>query len=332
VGVTALGAFLDTLGVSWNLVYPAELNQTDFSSQYAGIIIPGGYAGDYVDRINANGNREIRELVGEGGFYLGICAGAFYACDRIVWEETPYEMPLDLFPGLGVGAIDEIAPWPQYTMTTVLTNPGHPINDGGNPQEDILYYGGPSFFPGPGEAVDTVGTWDVNGDAAIVTCAYGSGRVCLWGPHPEIEEDSIRDGSTWGSALDDNGSDWPLLTSSLAWAAGIPTDVPDVPEGSGEEPGQAGAHPLLGSSSPNPFRHETTLHLQLPVRGGTSVRIYDAGGRLVREVLASRLRAGRHAIRWDGRDEHGVSTAPGTYFARIESEGQTLTRKMTRIR
>jgi glutamine amidotransferase-like uncharacterized protein len=324
VGVTALGAFLDTFEVPWNLVYPAALNQTDFSSDYSGIIIPGGYAGDYVSRISPDGNREIRELVSGGGFYIGICAGGYYACDRIIWEGVPYDMPLDVFPGEGVGAIDEIMPWPQYTMTTVLLNPDHPINEGGNLHEEILYYGGASFFPNPGQGMDTVGVWQVTGDAAIVTCGYGNGRVCLWGPHPEIEEDSDRDGSSWGDPLDDNGSDWPLLKAALEWVCANATAVP------GSGPG--GASVLAGVGLPNPFRHETEIRLSLPERGGSSVRVYDVRGHLVRELLDSSLAAREHTVQWDGRGDNGAFVAAGVYFARIESAGSSLTRKLTVIR
>lgn len=328
VGVTALGAFLDNRGVPWDLVYPTDLNETDFSSRYAGLVIPGGDAGPYVEHIDLNGNDEIRETVSGGGFFLGICAGGYYACERIVWEDTPYAMPLGLFDGVGIGAIDEIAPWPQYTMTTVHLDPAHAINQGGNAQENILYYGGAAFFPDVPAAVETVGTYDVTGDPAIVTCSYGAGRVCLWGPHPEIEEDSNRDGSVWGNELDDNGSDWPLLTSALLWVVGGAVAAPEVsPGGDRSEPGE-----LLGNPVPNPFRRETTLRLRLARAGGTSVRIHDVLGRVVRDLVAAPLASGPHEVRWDGRDESGAATAPGTYFARIESGGRVLTRKMTLIR
>jgi hypothetical protein len=40
------------------------------------------------------------------------------------------------------------------------------------------------------------------------------------------------------------------------------------------------------------------------------------------------LSAGRHALRWDGRDDRGARVASGAYFARVESGGRSAATKI----
>jgi len=49
-----------------------------------------------------------------------------------------------------------------------------------------------------------------------------------------------------------------------------------------------------------------------------AVRIYDLGGRLVRELTEQRpLSTGLYALRWDGSDQRGARVPPGLYCARL---------------
>lgn len=98
---------------------------------------------------------------------------------------------------------------------------------------------------------------------------------------------------------------------SSAWAAvgvGTPASV------------DAGAAPMSAARilgvSPNPFRQSTRIRLGLAKPGDAEVRIYDAGGRLVRGLTASGA-AGERFATWDGRDEAGSRVASGIYFARL---------------
>jgi hypothetical protein len=44
-----------------------------------------------------------------------------------------------------------------------------------------------------------------------------SGRAFLIGTHPEIEEDSDRDGVAECDELDDHGSGWDLMRAATRW-------------------------------------------------------------------------------------------------------------------
>lgn len=232
--VTAVEKFLDYKGMTWEEVTGADINKNDLRPLYDVLYMPGGDSAWYKRKIRSSGEQNIRDLVSSGGGYIGICAGAYYACDRIIWEGTEYDNPLNLYDGYGTGALDEIQPWDYADMTYISMNSSHPINEYEPAKERTLYWGGPRF---EGGTYSTVATYDEVGDApAVITCSYGSGRVILFGPHPEMEEDSDRDGSTFAEIFYDQGSEWPLLWTSMDWLMGWtisepPAEPPLPPEG-----------------------------------------------------------------------------------------------------
>ncbi len=65
--------------------------------------------------------------------------------------------------------------------------------------------------------MQTLATYKYNGEPGVVASTYGSGKVVLFGPHAEIEEDSNRDGTSFGKSLDDNDSDWRMMQYVLSW-------------------------------------------------------------------------------------------------------------------
>ena len=93
----------------------------------------------------------------------------------------------------------------------------------------------------------------------------------------------------------------------------------------------------LGANYPNPFNPETTIPLQVSVgaRAGLRLRVYNAAGQVVRELLANTTEAlepGRHEVRWDGLDDQGRQVSSGVYFYRLESTDLLLTRSMTMLK
>jgi hypothetical protein len=83
---------------------------------------------------------------------------------------------------------------------------------------------------------------------------------------------------------------------------------------------------------PNPFRAATTLRYDLAAPGWARLALYDAAGRMVRELLnGSHARPGRYDVGWDGRDGFGRSVGPGVYVARLESEHGHETRRIVRV-
>jgi hypothetical protein len=83
---------------------------------------------------------------------------------------------------------------------------------------------------------------------------------------------------------------------------------------------------------PNPFSESLAVELQLPVAGThATVSIYDISGRVVARLLDGANASAVRTLSWDGRDPHGRRIAAGVYFLRIETQGRSWTKKLTRI-
>ncbi|HET9888035.1 MAG TPA: FlgD immunoglobulin-like domain containing protein, partial [bacterium] len=85
--------------------------------------------------------------------------------------------------------------------------------------------------------------------------------------------------------------------------------------------------PALGvlMSTPNPSLAGTAVRIVLPFGDGR-VQIYDAAGRLVREVPSTSGEA-----QWNGRDSQGKEVAPGVYFLSLR-EDPRIKGELTRVR
>lgn len=76
---------------------------------------------------------------------------------------------------------------------------------------------------------------------------------------------------------------------------------------------------LRASSYPNPFNPRVTIGFTLPQADRVMVRMFDAHGRLVRELLDGPRPAGHGEIVWDGRDAGGRPLASGTYLYELRT-------------
>jgi hypothetical protein len=88
---------------------------------------------------------------------------------------------------------------------------------------------------------------------------------------------------------------------------------------------------LLGSER-NPFAGSTHIFFALPRRMQVALRIYDARGRLTRELLSGAAGAGYHSVVWDGVSDDGGPVSPGMYFVHLEAGGIARTAKVVMAR
>lgn len=83
---------------------------------------------------------------------------------------------------------------------------------------------------------------------------------------------------------------------------------------------------------PNPFGEVTSLSLALPQSASDAqVRIFDAGGRLVKTVHHGPLAGGTSRFVWTGADDDGRAVPAGVYFARAEADGRTAKMRLVRV-
>lgn len=94
--------------------------------------------------------------------------------------------------------------------------------------------------------------------------------------------------------------------------------------------------PLSGSGSsfglvanyPNPMQGVTAIVFSLANAGEVELDVYDAAGRLVKNVVHGALGSGYHVVNFDGRSLSGQPIAAGVYFYQLRHGEQVSTRKM----
>ena len=127
---------------------------------------------------------------------------------------------------------------------------------------------------------------------------------------------SDSDDIEFGTSSDDNGNGIPDECEEEA------SSTPDERQ---PEPSQ-----IQLSIKPNPSHGEnTTISLVLKEETSLSVDIYDASGRLVRNIIDQSLPADIHHLNWDGQDEHGLHAVTGIYFIRVVTEKDSYSKQLT---
>ncbi|MBN2465130.1 T9SS type A sorting domain-containing protein, partial [candidate division WOR-3 bacterium] len=79
---------------------------------------------------------------------------------------------------------------------------------------------------------------------------------------------------------------------------------------------------------PNPLRSRATIAWSLPTAGRVSVKVYDAAGRVVRDLVGEHMAAGQHSVTWDGRAADGRRIANGVYFCKLTTADGSRQRKV----
>jgi hypothetical protein len=84
--------------------------------------------------------------------------------------------------------------------------------------------------------------------------------------------------------------------------------------------------------SPNPFSRSLAVKYYLPNSGRATLRVFDMAGRLIRELSAGQQQTGWHNVQWNGCDARGLAAASGWYLIKAELGGQTLLKRVLRVR
>ena len=109
--------------------------------------------------------------------------------------------------------------------------------------------------------------------------------------------------------------DGTFYIADVSLVAAIPPKVPTLV---GDPP----AVPVsfaLAQNAPNPFNSQTRIDFDLSRAEVVDLRVINLLGQTVRTLAAGPLSAGRHTVRWDGRDQSGAELATGVYVYRLQA-------------
>jgi len=198
-----LGCFYSTINKDTILI--SDLNKYDL------ILFPGGDMWVYKSHLSATGINKIKEYVQFGGGYIGICAGSYFAADKIVWRGWANEprqyltiTGLGLFSGIADGPIDDYAPTYQDYNCIVNINRSYPITKDIPQQLDYAYSFGPKFIIEDSSNVSILGRTASGNNSVVLAVQYEQGRVFLTGLHPEFDEDK---------------SSWKMISNAILWCS-----------------------------------------------------------------------------------------------------------------
>ena len=157
---------------------------------YEVVIFTGGSGSKQAGTIGDKGREQVHQFVERGGGYVGICAGAYLACDGFPW---------------GLHVLNAKTPSPKWQrgrgdVKLEFTDKGREVLGFPTGQMDVHYANGPilieagdaslakfeplAFFRTELAEHDSPKGVMVN-SAAMVCGTYGKGRVLVSSPHPE---------------------------------------------------------------------------------------------------------------------------------------------------
>lgn len=153
--------------------------------------MPGGAGTPYRKKLEVQGNDKIRRYVQNGGIYYGICAGAYYACRKTVFEKDVPELKiinecgLNLVEGEAIGTLHKelgIRPYAKNAASTAVVE----LVWRDNEKHLAHYHGGPYFELENQSENDVLAVYNLEAKLpAIIGRRYGKGKVILSGVHFE---------------------------------------------------------------------------------------------------------------------------------------------------
>ena len=181
--------------------YDVEVNCTDASEilkenalneDVFCFVMPGGAATPFLEKLKVQGNEKIRQYIQNGGGYLGICAGAYYACTKVEFETDVQSLSiirdhelLDLVDVSAIGTLHK-----EFHIKPYMKNEASATTVKLKWADDEIHYahyhGGPKFEKLQDGCEVLARYADLRGQPpAVIAQNYGKGRVVLSGVHFE---------------------------------------------------------------------------------------------------------------------------------------------------
>lgn len=118
--VTALKNMFEWMDMSVTLIDAEYVNKNSLGG-FKIICFSGGDMYQYSQKISEEGINKIKMYVNKGGSYIGICGGAYFAAQKVIWQGTQLPMnSLGIFEGTAEGTNDSIIPYPQRGMCKIV--------------------------------------------------------------------------------------------------------------------------------------------------------------------------------------------------------------------
>jgi len=193
-GLRNLKDFLVEYELDFELRGPAQLIQGNLDQEKPDLLImPGGESWVYLEDLGETGAENIRKFVSQGGGYLGICAGAFYATSHRAGGAATGPYGIGLLDGT---AYDATALEEKGYFDGVLQfdwELGNPFVSGMGKVTKMLLYGGPVLRFSKEEAakkkIEVLLRFSHTQEPAMIRFRYGKGPVFLSAPHFEVKEE-----------------------------------------------------------------------------------------------------------------------------------------------
>lgn len=89
-----------------------------------------------------------------------------------------------------------------------------------------------------------------------------------------------------------------------------------------------GTNALAPRNYPNPFQNTITLNYEITRPGKVTIKIFDALGKPVKNLVNRRMAIGNYSVNWNGTNHNNEPVQNGLYFYRINFNGTNYTGKI----
>lgn len=168
-----------------SFIYEEEIHKGHLNTGIDYFIMPGGSTSQMLKELKPFGVELIQSYVKAGGFYIGLCAGAYLASRWVDFQSEQLTLkkkrPLDFYPGLQKG--------PYLGDYSSLDNSGFRcVNVLFEGQKISAYLNGGGVFISPEKYknVQILGRYETGGVCAV-ECNYGKGKAFLSAVHLEYQ-------------------------------------------------------------------------------------------------------------------------------------------------
>lgn len=193
--------YFEPLGIAIETTRAEEIiAKNSLDKQVLSFVMPGGRASPYYAKLQEVGNQKIRDYVAEGGIYLGICAGAYYASQTTYFEQDINELALvekyqlNLIQAEAIGTLYKelkISPF-SWNIDSLTTTSIRWCKD--QQSHVSCYHGGPYFAITEKQKVKVLTEYEIENQTlpAILHQKFGKGDVIVSGVHFEDSAKALR--------------------------------------------------------------------------------------------------------------------------------------------